>query len=100
MQRANYAWVVATLFALSFLSHAVTAASLTREQVRADLIAAELSGKFPQNKGNKRDPAMSYAAKKESEKAENTRSGPPASGELTAVPVAPPSQPAPRSSQC
>jgi hypothetical protein len=100
MQRSNYALVVATLFALTLGGHAVTAASVTREQVRADLIAAELNGKFPQNKGNKRDPAMSYTAKKEAQKAGKNPSGSSASGDVTAAPAVPASQALPRSSQC
>jgi hypothetical protein len=85
MERPNYALVVATLFALLLLSQAATAALLTREQVRADLIAAELSGKFPQNKRNKPDHAMFYAAKKATEKAEKDLSRVPASGNMTAA---------------
>src|ERR1700751_322312 len=70
MQRSHYALIVATLFALSFVSHAARADSLTRERVRADLIAAELKGTFPPSKGNKPDPALSYIAKKATLKAE------------------------------
>ncbi|GAB7523241.1 hypothetical protein [Paraburkholderia sp. 2C] len=100
MKRSNYALIVATVFTWSLPGHAVTAASLTREQVRADLIAAELSGKFPQNKGNKRDPAMSYAAKKEAQKGETNPSGSSATDVVTTAPAAPALQARPRPSQC
>jgi hypothetical protein len=97
MQRAIYVLAFATSLSLSLASYQATAASLTREQVRADLIAAEMSGKFPQNKANRPDPAMSYAARKAAQKVEKPRSDVLPKEEAMVAPVAPALNAEPRS---
>ena len=99
MQRSKRALVAVTLLALSLLGHVAHAASLTRERVRADLIAAELSGKFPPNKANKPDHAMYYTARKAAQKVEKDLSGSSASGIMTAAPADPAPQASPHSSE-
>jgi Domain of unknown function (DUF4148) len=60
--------IIPVLIGLPFASHATDVAPKTRAQVRAELIAAELSGQFPYSKvsypDKQPDPALVYAAQK------------------------------------
>jgi hypothetical protein len=68
MRRIHSCFVIAALIGLPLAAHAAGAAPLSRDEVRAQLIEAELSGKIPQSKTHYPDPfpnpALVYAARK------------------------------------
>ncbi|MFM0149851.1 DUF4148 domain-containing protein [Paraburkholderia sp. RL18-085-BIA-A] len=62
MKRAYYALLIASAFSLPSLSHADTAgASTIRAQVRAELVAAEQAGQYPQSVAHYPDAAPDAA---------------------------------------
>lgn len=61
MKRLHHALIVASLLALPLSSHAAGDASLSRAQVRAELIAAEQAGQSPHSKVHYPDAAPNRA---------------------------------------
>jgi hypothetical protein len=85
MKRLNRALIVASLALTPFVGHAVHAAELTRAQVRAQLIEAELNGTYHTSKTHYPDAqpdfAAAYVAKKTAERrAAATAYGPATAG--------------------
>jgi hypothetical protein len=72
MKRLNKALIVASFVVLPLVGHAADNASLTRAQVRADLIAAEQNGTYPPSKVHYPepgwDPSAVYVANKAAQK--------------------------------
>jgi Domain of unknown function (DUF4148) len=68
MRHIKKVLIISVLIGLPIASHATDVAPKTRAQVRAELIAAELSGQIPYSKARypdpQPDPALVYVARK------------------------------------
>jgi hypothetical protein len=62
MKRVYQALVIAAALGLPLASHAQSQSTVTRAQVRAELVAAEQSGQYPQSDTNYPEPANDSAA--------------------------------------